>query len=320
MDQYEYDFSGHKPNFVWRFLAITFFFIFAIPFLFIALIIQSSIYINYIYTISPKEQAVLCNETKIILERSTKNIKVFEVSRDEIELSDEVRSFSTNMSGYLGKYDYAYTSFPLTENSTVTIEKLENFSSYLYAFKGKENMEKYFDGYKSSYKYEVRIRWENDTYTFQANESDDYYIALESSSSSSSYYPSSTHYSVEYFVELITYETRNLTRKCESEFECKLNKHKKRDFCIIMDYNVSESSKNGKIKISILDEGKQNIVIGFYCGFAGTLAIIIGLVTYGVIKTQRLKRKDQMDYQHFPADYKPQPYETKYDSSSLREF
>lgn len=317
MDQDEYKASNCTSADICQsiYIPVIFFGIPCLICLIFALVDQSS---NSIikYSFNPKEQAVLCDGSKIILERSTKNIKVFEVSRDEIELSDEVRSFSTNMSGYLGKYDYAYRSFLLTENSTVTIEKLDNFSAYLYVFKGKENMKKYFSDYYYLSKYEVYTYWYNDIYTFTPSEFGDYYIALKYSSSSSS--SSSTQYSVEYFVELTTYETRNLTRKCESELKCKLNKHKKKDFCIIMDYNVSESSEEGKIKI--IPDDLQNEIIGLYCGFAGTLAIIIGLVTYIVVKVKRIKRKNQMNYQRLITDDRSQSYETKYDSSSLREF
>ena len=169
---------------------------------------------------------------------------MFEANKSEIELSDEVHSFSLN------KDSYVYKSFFLPENSTVTVDKRESFSAWLIVFKGRSRVDVFIEYGGDGY--EVRFLWTNDTYTFQPAEFSEYFVMMKADKA--------VHYSVVYSVTRLAYETKNFTMKCESNSTCKLNSDKIEDHCWIFDYDVKWTFPDEEITIKI--EGADSKKLG----------------------------------------------------------
>lgn len=99
MTKGEHKTSYSPPKYGFRFpitMLITFLFI--ITYFVVQIVIYYLSYCNVTTKIilSPREQLLWRNKTKITLERSTNEIKVFEARKSALELSDEVRSFNSN--------------------------------------------------------------------------------------------------------------------------------------------------------------------------------------------------------------------------------
>lgn len=322
MTKGEHKTSYSPPKYGFRFpitMLITFLFI--ITYFVVQIVIYYLSYCNVTTKIilSPREQLLWRNKTKITLERSTNEIKVFEARKSALELSDEVRSFNSNKSGYLDKGSYTYRSFYLIENSTITVDKQVNFTVNLIVFKGKSNMIKYFDPYSRSYKYETKFHWNNDTYTFQSKESNDYFVAFEPT-----HY---TRYSVEYFTKLTTYNTSNLASKCDSRTECKLNTKKKGGHYLIFDYNVSDASSDGKITIKAKRCSPGDVmVMSFYLLLIVILLVMSAIaLTYVLVHVVRAKKFNRNNLSSATTAYLNENAPTeplldnKYDDTSSQE-
>ena len=222
------------------------------------------------FVITPKEQVLWCSQWNFVLERSTDEIEVFWANRSDIVISDEVRTFSLSRFGHLYDKSYVFRSFFLPENSTVTITKKENFTSNLIIFKGFGRLNGYYsDGYNN---YEVKFLWTNDTYTFRSDEFFEYFFSLETNKA--------TDYSVEYSVVLSVYDTDGLEAECNSSLKCKFSASKKNKRCLLLDYNVNESSDEGiaLIKVKGVDHIETNKII-IICIF-GFLALVCLIVVF----------------------------------------
>lgn len=220
------------------------------------------------FSISPKEQVLWCNGNKLTVERKTEDIKVFETTKDDIDLSDEVRSFSLLRSGNINANSYIYRSFHLTENSTVTIEKRVDFSAWLIIVKGTSNMENFKKDVP--YSYDHKSYWDEDSFIFQTTECDEYFVIIDA--------PRYMYYSVEYFVELTAYDTSDLNRKCLTELTCKLNKKKKGDYCLLFDYNVSLSYGDESVRVKSKGIGTfslTSIIMISVCFLVSLINIIV---------------------------------------------
>ena len=244
------------------------------------------------YSISPKEQILWCDQRGFTLELSSDMIKVFEANKSEVELSDEVRSFRLSRGGKINRNSYVYRSFFLPENSTVTVDKQESFSAWLIIFKGRSRMENYID--YGGDRYELKFFWTNDTYTFQPAEFSEYFVMMKADKA--------VHYSVVYSVTLTTYDTKNLTMKCESNSTCKLNSDKIEDHCWIFDYDVDDTFPDGEITIKIegADSKAKNMIIILSSLIGVLILVLIGVcVMYCVILHK--EKPPRREYKATPA-------------------
>lgn len=111
----------------------------------------------------------------------------------------------------------------------------------LSVIKGRHNMELFMDDDFGPQVYEHRLYWTNNTFTFSSAEFDEYFVVVDGTGNS--------RFSIDFSVTLVTFDTSNLTQKCGSYVSCKLNEDKASEYCVIMDYNVSNSSPSRTVTI-----------------------------------------------------------------------
>lgn len=233
-------------------------------------------------SISPKEQVLWCNSKEVTVSGVSSTLQAFETKKGDTELSDEVRTYSITRSGDLSSGSYVYRSFYLTENSTVTINKLVDFYTWLIVIKGASNMDNFRND--NHYTYMHRFRWSGDSFTFQTSEFDEYFVVLDAI-----YYVS---YSVKYAVELTAYDTSDLNMVCAGEYTCKVNTKKKGDYCLIFDYNVNSSYYSDR---TVTIEGKGQTIVDTNACLAAVLCLLSCILAttlgiYSLVKHRKAKK------------------------------
>ena len=222
--------------------------------------------------ISPGEQVLWCSQKRVTLDYSSENIRVYESKKGTPALGSEVRNLSVKMSGVLADKSYAYRGLYLTPRSQVTVKKETN-SPYanLIVIKGATEMKKFMGDkqYKSLYKSSGSIN----NYIIHAIEYDEYFVIVDSD------------YRTSYFVvmqeTIATFDVKNLAEQCTSHSHsgpCSLNEDTNPDYCIVIDYNVTQNFTNVKVTIN----GDKNSGLGMYSiiAIAAGCLVFVGVVVY----------------------------------------
>lgn len=265
---------------------------------------------SYKYTMRPQEQVYWCGQTKSSLHRASGDIVVYESLDGYPDISDEVRSISVELSGRVYYGHFEYESFFLPPGSAVTAKKTSKFNSMLSVIKGRHNMELFMDDDFGPQVYEHRLYWTNNTFTFSSAEFDEYFVVVDGTGNS--------RFSIDFSVTLVTFDTSNLTQKCGSYVSCKLNEDKASEYCVIMDYNVSNSSPSRTVTIK--SEGlkvanRDSVIMIIF--FLSVSTVAVAIATANIICI--FKRNKQPEINDTTAAMTPLTSQPHKDSNPVSE-
>ena len=222
--------------------------------------------------ISPGEQVLWCSQKRVTLDYSSENIRVYESKKGTPALGSEVRNLSVKMSGVLADKSYAYRGLYLTPRSQVTVRKETN-SPYanLIVIKGATEMKKFMGRKRYNSLYESPGSINN--YIIHATEYDEYFVIVEPDDW--------TSYFVVMQETIATFDVKNLAEQCTSHSHsgpCSLNEDTNPDYCIVIDYNVTQNFNNVKVTIS----GDKNSGLGMYSiiAIAAGCLVFVAIVVY----------------------------------------
>lgn len=277
------------------------------------------------YVISPQEQICWCGKKEISLKRSSSDIKVYETVDGFPDLSDEIRYTEVQMSDTLKSGSYRYRSFFLPKGSTLVINKTIDFSATLIIIEGKENMNSFMNDEIYSYLYKYRLYWPNNSFSFMSSEFGQYYVVIDA--------VYETYFSIDISVTLTTFNTSNLTEQCTSQSStCKLNKRKNENYCIVLDYNVSDVNPDRNIVIrgthfnTISTDSLVIVIVSILVTLIA--ATIASCMLVKMIKTSKESKSNQPIITTTPlitnsysenssnSNYSNQSSDTKYSNSS----
>lgn len=225
--------------------------------------------------LSPKEQYLWCGKDEIKVKYTSDMVKAY-VSTDGVpRVTDETREISASLSGYLSN-SYKYKSFFLPPGSYLTARKSSSTATFI-LIRGWTAMQNFMGGGSYSYIY----RDTEDEFDFNSTDFGEYFVVIDSKFS--------TSFTADIHVLSTTYDTKGLSEECTSRMsKCTLNEDKRREFCVVFDYDV-ESEQNFGVDISIQKKesggiGMESIIV-IALGVLFLVVLIVGMIrSFGDLK------------------------------------